>query len=491
MKIRSVKYNFIMNFILTASSILFPLITAPYIFRTLQPLGSGKIDSAAAIITYFSMFASLGIPTYGIRTCAKVRDNKEELSRTVQELMIINGISMLLSFTVFILLLFLVPEMAQERTLLLINSISMILNVIGVTWFYNAIEQYAYITKCSLLFKVISIIFMFLLVKEPEDYIIYGGITVFAGSASYILNFFNLRKYISLKKTGRYHFRRHMKPIFIFFATTAAISVYTNLDIVMLRFLQGNIEVGYYTAAIKVKTLLVSLITSLGTVLLPRLSYHIEKKEHDAFQNIIAKAFNFVLPIGLSVSIYFIFMARESILLLAGEQFYKSILPMQILMPAVLFIGLSNVTGIQILTPQGYEKRVVYSIVCGAILNFLLNIMWIKEYGAAGAALATLLAELVVLVVQCIYLRSMLWEMLHQISIRKNIIAAGVASFGLWLVREMLGLSTTVDEVQIFINLVMTSVVFFGIYGITLWIQKESFIMEILGFAVNLLQRRK
>ena len=489
MKTHSIKFNFIMNAILTVSSIIFPLITAPYIFRTLGPVGSGRVDSAAAIITYFMMFASLGIPTYGIRTCAKVRDDKEKLSQTVQELMIINGVSMLLSFTVFLIMLAVVPEFTQERTLLLINSISMVLNVVGVTWFYNAIEQYAYITTCSIVFKIISILMMFLWVKNPEDYIKYGAITVFAGSASYLLNFWNLRKYVSFRKIGRYNFKQHMKPIMVFFATTAAISVYTNLDIVMIRFMKGNAEVGYYTAAIKVKTLLVSLITSLGTVLLPRLSYYIEKGEQEAFHRMVVKAFNFVLLVGLSVTMYFIFMAKESILLLAGEQFAASILPMQILMPAVLFIGLSNITGIQILTPQGEEKKVVYSIVFGAVLDFILNLVLIGKHGASGAAFATLMAELVVLVVQCVYLRKMLGNLGKKISIRENVLAAVMASGGLFLVRQVLTNGTS--TVWVFVNLVITAVVFFGVYGMMLLVQKEKFAMEMVEMGLRLLRRKE
>ena len=489
MKTHSIKFNFIMNAILTVSSIIFPLITAPYIFRTLGPVGSGRVDSAAAIITYFMMFASLGIPTYGIRTCAKVRDDKEKLSQTVQELMIINGVSMLLSFTVFLIMLAVVPEFTQERTLLLINSISMVLNVVGVTWFYNAIEQYAYITTCSIVFKIISILMMFLWVKNPEDYIKYGAITVFAGSASYLLNFWNLRKYVSFRKIGRYNFKQHMKPIMVFFATTAAISVYTNLDIVMIRFMKGNAEVGYYTAAIKVKTLLVSLITSLGTVLLPRLSYYIEKGEQEAFHRMVVKAFNFVLLVGLSVTMYFIFMAKESILLLAGEQFAASILPMQILMPAVLFIGLSNITGIQILTPQGEEKKVVYSIVFGAVLDFILNLVLIGKHGASGAAFATLMAELVELVVQCVYLRKMLRNLVKKISIRENVLAAVMASGGLFLVRQVLTNGTS--TVWVFVNLVITAVVFFGVYGMMLLVQKEKFAMEMVEMGLRLLRRKE
>ena len=304
-----------------------------------------------------------------------------------------------------------------------------------------------------------------------------------------MLNFWNLRKYVSFRKIGRYNFKQHMKPIMVFFATTAAISVYTNLDIVMIRFMKGNAEVGYYTAAIKVKTLLVSLITSLGTVLLPRLSYYIEKGEQEAFHRMVVKAFNFVLLVGLSVTMYFIFMAKESILLLAGEQFAASILPMQILMPAVLFIGLSNITGIQILTPQGEEKKVVYSIVFGAVLDFILNLVLIGKHGASGAAFATLMAELVVLVVQCVYLRKMLGNLVKKISIRENVLAAVMASGGLFLVRQVLTNGTS--TVWVFVNLVITAVVFFGVYGMMLLVQKEKFAMEMVEMGLRLLRRKE
>lgn len=473
MKTHSVKFNFIMNFILTASSILFPLITAPYILRVLGPAGNGRVDSAAAILTYFTMFASLGVPTYGIRACAKVRDDRELLSKTVQELMIINAISTLCIYLVFLWMVFFVPQFAEDRTLLMINSISMVLNVIGVTWFYSAIEQYAYITTCSIVFKLISIVLMFLTVKNPDDYVKYGSVTVFAASASYLLNFLNLRKYISLRKTQMYEFKKHIKPIFIFFATSAAISVYTNLDVVMLKFMRGNTDVGYYTTAIKIKNLLISLITSLGTVLLPRLSYYIQKGEKEAFQRMVIKAFDFVMIIGISVSLYFVVMAEESILLLAGAHYGASVMPMQFLMPAVLFIGLSNITGIQVLTPKGEEIKVLYSIICGAVLDFLLNLLLIGKYGAAGAAAATLAAEFVVLAVQSIYLKDMLKQIIRKISLRENLTAAGIAGIVVVAVKQAM-------ELTPFFSLAVTAAAFFGTYGVMLLLQKEKLSMEMV-----------
>lgn len=484
MKIRSVKFNFIMNFILTASSILFPLITAPYILRVLQAEGNGRVDFASSVMTCFMMFASLGIPTYGIRTCAKVRDDKEELSNTVQELMIINTVTMVLTYLAFLILVFLVPQFAEEKTLLFINSISMVLNVIGVTWFYNAIEQYAYITVCSIGFKLASIVLMFLLVKSPEDYVQYGAITVFAASGSYILNFLNLRKHIRFKKTRPYRFQVHLRPIFVFFSMSAAINVYTNLDTAMLGIMKDKAEVGYYTAGIKIKNLLVSLTTSLGAVLLPRLSYYIEKGEKALFQKTVSKAFYFVLILGSAVTVYFIFMAEEALLLLGGDGYSASIAPMQILMPTVLLIGLSNITGMQILTPYGEENKVLASIVGGAVLDFVLNLLLISVYGASGAAFATLLAELLVLAVQCWYLRRLLSDIVRYIPFWKYIVSVGagavlMAGVKCWIkIPDIFAQSSTLGA---FFELAVAAVVFFGCEGIVLLLVKEPFVMEMLG----------
>ncbi|MBU3877050.1 flippase [Faecalicatena sp. AGMB00832] len=483
MKVNSVKFNFIMNFILTASSIIFPLITFPYISRTLLAAGSGAVSSAASVLSYFAMFASLGIPTYGIRACARVRDDREELSRTVQELMIVNTVTTVLTYAVFLVLLAVVPKFAAEKELLMINSVSLILNVIGVSWLYSALEEYGYIASRTLIFKVISIIFMFLMVKSPDDYIIYGAISVFAGSGSYVLNFLRLRRYVDFKKTQQYHFKEHLKPIMIFFATSAGISVYTNLDTVMLWMMKTNVDVGYYSAGIKVKTVLSTLITSLGTVLLPRLSYYAEKGNKDEFYKIIAKACNFVVLLGAGVTVYFWMYAKESILLLAGADFYGAIAPMKYLMPTVLLIGLSNVTGIQVLTPTGRESKVLYSILAGAVTDFVLNLVLIPYIAADGAAIATTVAELVVLLVQCIYLKDTLPKIVKDISIRKVFVALILAMAGGGLIRWL-------DIKSLFLNLLISAVVFFGIYGGMLMLQKESFVCGTLENSIQMIRNK-
>lgn len=484
MKIHSVKFNFIMNFIMAASSIVFPLITFPYVSRVLMATGNGKVATASAVITYFNMFASLGIPTYGIRACAKVRDDKDKLSQTVQELLIINSVTMLITCIAFVFTVAFVPEFAAEKELYVINGIGMVLNMFAVTWLYNALEQYAYITICNLLVKVVSLVLMFLLVRRPEDYVLYGGITVFASSASYVFNFVYAFRFISFKKKRPYNFRVHMKPIIRFFAMSAATSVYTNLDVVMLRFMKGDTEVGYYNAAIKVKTILVTLITSLGTVLLPRLSYYVKQNAKEQFYSMIGKAVNFVTLAGVPLTIYFILYAEESILFLAGEGYEGSIMPMIVLMPTVLLIGLSNITGIQVLTPQNMEQKVLNSIVAGAVTDFVLNLILIPRFASTGAGIATLAAEGVVLIIQCVYLKNSLKQITQEVSLWKVVLAAAVGTVA--------GVFVKIIAIQnVFLALVVSACAFFGAYGVVLLILKEKFVWEILNVYLRKLKREE
>lgn len=457
----SLKRNFIMNAILTASSFLFPLITFPYVSRVLLPEGNGRIAFATSIVSYFSMFSSLGIPTYGIRACAQVRDNQEELSRTAQEIFIINAITSVIVYTIFLIVINIVPRFQSERILFLILGSTILFNLLGMEWFYQALEQYQYITVRSLLFKCISIILMFLLVHSKEDYVIYGGITIFAGVGSNILNFFNVRHYISVKPLRPYGLFRHFKPILTFFALSVATTIYTNLDIAMLGFISGDMEVGYYNSAIKIKIILTSFVTSLGSVLLPRVSYYVENNLTEEYTKLIQKAFQFVTLSAISLCVYFILMANESILFLSGKAYERSVIPMQFIMPTILFIGLTNIIGIQLLVPLGKEKLVVFSTCIGAIVDVVLNIIFIPHYAAAGAAIGTVTAEFVVFLVQLWLIRTKSANLFSSCQIFKILAAIFVAILALTFIRRLPIPST-------FLILMATGLVFFATYAVTL-----------------------
>ena len=308
MKIKSVKFNFIMNFILTASNFIFPLITFPYVSRVLGASGTGKVSFAISVVSYFTMVAALGIPTYGIRTTAKVRDDQEKLNRTTQEILSIHLFMMLLVSIVYILAILFVPRFQSDRTLFLVVGVSILLDPLGVNWLYQGLEQYGYIAKRSIFLKFVGVILMFMFIHSPDDYVFYGVTSILASAGSNVLNFINLRKYVSLKSVGNYDIKQHLKPILILFAQVVAVNIYTNLDNVMLGFIKTDVDVGLYAAAVKVKTILTSLVTSLGAVLLPRLSYYIMEGRKEEFQTLIRKAYNFVIVIALPLMLFTFFM---------------------------------------------------------------------------------------------------------------------------------------------------------------------------------------
>lgn len=478
-KIHSVQFNFIMNAILTVSSFVFPMITFPYASRVLLVENYGKVTFATSVLTYFAMFAALGIPNYGIRACARVRDDKVKLSRTAQELMIINLITSAVTYVAFFVSLIFVKRFQQDSTLLIINSVSILLNTLGVTWLYSALEQYSYITVRNIVCKIVSIILMFIFVHNPSDYVIYGAIAMVASGGSNLLNFLNLRKCIILKPLGNYHFKQHLKPIFIFFATSVAISVYTNLDTVMLGFMTDDIQTGLYGASVKVKNLLTGVVSSLGNVLLPRLSLYVSNQESDKFYETLSKVLNFLLLISLPLTIYFVFYSRTSILLFSGAEYEGATLPMQLLMPTVFLIAISGLTGNQMLVPLGRERVVMTSVICGALVDFGLNWLFIPKWGAAGAAAATLVTEFVVLAVQLFFLRSLAWKVARGVRYRPILVSLLAATAVGFLTYRFLHIPSY------FWTLAVSAVLFFGTYFALLLLQKEPFLCENLGAALN------
>ena len=470
---KSLKLNFIMNAMLTMSSFIFPLITFPYVSRVLGPAGYGKVSFATALIAYFLIFAQLGIPTYGVRACAKVRDDKRLLTKTAHELLIINLVMSALSYAVLFLALIFVPKLREDRLLYIVVSLTIIFTTIGMEWLYKALEQYTYITVRSLIFKIVALVAMFCLVRDTDDYVIYGGITILASSASYLMNFIHARKYIDLRPMGGYDFKPHLKAVAVFFAMACATTIYTNLDTVMLGFMKTDDAVGYYNAAVRIKSILVSIVTSLGTVLLPRASYYVEHGQMEEFHRISRKALNFVIMAATPLMLYFIFFARQGILLLSGEDFMGSVLPMQLIMPTLLFIGLTNILGIQILVPTGREKMVLYSVIVGAVVDVVCNLLLIPKLAATGAAMSNMLAEAAVLVFQIAVLRKEVLSAFRSIQYWKlgaGLLAGTAAS--LWVAG--LGLGS-------FWALALSACLFFGAYGLLLILLKEELVCGILG----------
>ena len=320
----SLMINMIMSAISTSANFIFPLITYAYVARILRAEGTGKVAFAQSVLTYFTYIASLGISSYGIRECSKIRDDKNKLSKLVQELFIINFISTVVAYLLLFITILVVPKFSEYRTLLLLMSTGIILQTVGVEWLYNALEKYTYITIRSLIFKTISVFLTFILIKSKSDYLIYGGITIFAQGASNILNFINARKFIYIKKYNDYHLIKHIIPISLFFSSAIIITVYSQFDTLMLGFLSGDVEVGLYNAAVKIKTMIISISSGLTVVLIPRMTYYcvVDKNK---FYNLLKKSLEISLVFIMPLILFVLINTSDVVLFLCGEEYLPAI----------------------------------------------------------------------------------------------------------------------------------------------------------------------
>lgn len=483
--------NYLMNVILMLSTVLFPLITFPYASRILGPEGIGRVSFALSFVAYFNMIAQLGIPNYGIKACAAVRDDQTKLSRTVQEIFTINLITMGCSLFALSVVIAVVPSLSQDKLLYFVISSSLIFETIGMEWLYKALEKYRYITVRSLICKLIALAALFLLVHAENNYPLYGAISIFAASASGILNFLNAQRFIKWQPVRDLDLQRHFIPVLVFFAMACAVSVYTNLDTVMLGAMTDKATVGYYSAAVKIKIVLVNVVTALGAVLMPRSTYYVENRQMEAFRMMTARAMHFVILIAVPCMVYFMIYAKFTIYFLSGVAFEPAEMPMRLIMPTLLLIGISNILGMQVLIPQGKEKCVTYAVALGALVDFVINLALIPHMAAGGAALGTTIAEFAVLVAEAAVLRKpfidsfqevRFWQIIMSVVCGYAASVYGAAWYVRRLARQVGGWFELlrIGGVRPIAMLMITAVLFFVAYGGMLLLLGDSFVRDIM-----------
>lgn len=423
---KSIKMNFVYNLILRTLNIIFPIITFPYVARVLSPAGVGKVDFSISFIQYFILLAQVGIPTYGIKECSKYRNSKEILSKKVQEILIINVIMMGFSYIALAIVLNSQMNLFSYKNLIIIASMNIVGTTIGIEWFYQAIEEYKYITIRSIFIKILSVVAIFIFVRSEEDFVVYAIIVAMSVFSSYLINVVNSRKYINLFKIYQnYDFILHIRPIIVLFLMSASVSIYVNLDKLMLGFQSGDQYVGLYSAANKIIRLIIVLITSLGVVLLPRMSFSIKNGKFDTVNHIIKKSLDFILLIAIPSSVGIIVIADPLIRVFAGNQYLEAIKTMWILSPLILVISLSNLIGVQILVSFDKEKITAIATFFGALINLVLNYFLIPKYMHNGAAISSLIAEVIVLLIIIGGARKYLKNMLNL----KNLLVYNFGSF--------------------------------------------------------------
>ncbi len=394
---KSVFKNTIFNTCYKALNVLFPLITSVYVSHVLGPSGVGRVAYAQNIISYFLIVASVGIPTYGIREIARNSNDINKRSKSFFELYYINFITTFVSVIVFVGLVFFIPKFYNNKALFICVGISLFLNFFNIDWFYSGLEEFVYISVRSIIIKILALISLFVFVRSKDDIIIYALISSLGISLNYILNVFNIKNKIIIKKYD-INLKKHIKPVAILFLTMLATDLYNQIDITMMGSSCTDEEIGYYSYAIKLIRIVISVSTAISVTMLPRMSKLFNDKKMDDLQSFANKVMSSVLLLVVPCTIGVFMCSKYIVLVLFGKAFLRTSYLTKMLSPIVFIISISYMCGSITLTAINKEKYLLYATISGAIVNIILNYFLIPIYQGSGAAVASVLAETTVFV---------------------------------------------------------------------------------------------
>lgn len=476
----SVVKNAFFSFLKSFFTLLSPVITFPYASRILKPDGIGKINFVNSIILYFVIISELGIGKYATREIAKVKNNPFALTQLTKEIFLINLISTVISYILFFISIITIKKFSDYRLLLIICSSRILFTTIGMDWFYNGIEEFKYISLRSIFFQFISILYLFLFVKNSDDYIKYAVFTLISSVGSNFLNFLHIHKFISFTMKVPVELLKHIKYIFTFFGMTLVTSIYEILDTTMLGFLSNDFETGIYSASTKIIRMSIDVINSISIVFLPRLSDYFSQKKSEEFNTLLSNSFKIISLLVQPIMLGVFLLSPSLILIFCGTSFSTSLLPMRILSSIVFFISFSNLIACQILPAINKEKISMISFICAAISNVIFNFLFIPKYGAVGAALGTTIAEFFAFIIPFIFISKYFFKY----DILKNFLQSTIATIIMGIV--IFGVLKIIDNLvlKVIVNIIIGITVYFSV----LVLQKNEMIFVILkktGFKKN------
>ena len=400
---KSVTKNYIYNLAYQILIIILPIITTPYISRVLGVENIGIYSYTLSISAFFILFGSLGIALYGKREIAYLQKDKEKYTIAFWEILILRVITMSISLMVFGLTF---ARSGDYQNYFRILILEIIANCIDISWFFQGLEEFKKTVIRNMLVKLISVVCIFIFVKTRQDltrYFIIYVLSILIGNGSLWLYLPRFLKKISIKELN---VKKHFRPTFSLFIPQIAVEIYTILDRTMIGLIiNDKSEVGFYDKSQKIIKMLLTVITSLGTVMLPRIANNYASGKKKKIVKYMKKSFSMVFFLSFPMIFGIISVSDIFVPKFFGEGYDKVALLMNLISPIILFIGLSNVIGTQYLLPTKRQREYTISVACGAIINFIINMSLIWNFGAIGASIGTVIAELTVTIVQIYFVR--------------------------------------------------------------------------------------
>ena len=391
-----VKKNFFYSCILTSANYIFPIITYPYVSRVLGVTNIGICNFIDSIINYYMMFSMMGIVAVGIREIAANTSNRQKLSKSFSNLLILNSISTGIVLLLLIISIYSIPKLYEHRELMFIGFFKVIFNYLQIEWFYKGIENFKYITKYGLLTKIIYVVGIFIFIKEQTDYNIYYLLSMLMIAASAVINLWHTKAFVDIK-ISNLSLKPYIRPFLILGTYILLTSMYTTFNVAYLGFVCGETEVGYYTTATKLHSIFLSLFTAFTGVMLPRMSSLVSKGQIESFKELLSKSLHTLFIFAIPVIIFTTVYASQIIEIIAGPGYEFATIPMRMVMPLILIIGYEQIIVLQVVMPLKKDKDIFINSIIGAIWGLLLNILIVSQLKSIGSAIVWITSELIIL----------------------------------------------------------------------------------------------
>lgn len=469
MKKKTIALNAVLNGLRNILNIIFPVITFPYVARILSVKGLGNYNFSNSFVAYFILLAGLGVSTYAVREGAKYRNNQREIDNFASQVFSINMIATAISYVILAIIIMLSDKIQNYTVCILIFSIQILFTTIGTEWVYVIFENYTYITIRSIVFKIISVILLFIFVRKQGDYLNYAWITVFSSVGSNILNYIHVKKFCNVKFTFKIDWTYHMKPIMIIFASSIATTIYLNLDTTLLGIMKNNYVVGIYSVSTKIYDIVKKLVASIIIVTIPRFSFLWGKRNFSKFRNLLLDMSDFLLMLAIPVTVGTYMLAPQIVTVLSSDKYLRSVTSLRLLCPALFFSIFSWVLSSCVLIPTKKEQKVLLVTIFSASINVLLNLIFIPKFAENSAAVTTSLSEFISVILYAYYSYDVIKGLYSNSSFLKNVLTYSIGTLGIVMVCVVMTIISSSDIYQIIFSILLSMIV----YGLILIFTKN------------------
>ena len=475
----SVKKNYLYNLLYQMTSVLLPVLTIPYVSRVLSADGIGINTVTYANTQYFILLGSLGISIYATKKIATIREKKDKLKKTFWEIFSIQFTGCILAYMVFALTL---GQSHKYGVFYMLQGFYILAAAVDISWYFLGIENFKNASLRSFFAKIISVILIFIFVKTRDDlwkYILINAGTMFVGQL--IMWFYVGKDMLKVKEISKLKIAIHIMPILALFVPQIATQVYTVLDKTMIDLFKGAVEAGYYDQSQKIVRILLSVVTSLGIVMLPRIANLFSKDDLNEVKKSLRKAFVVISFLSIPITFGLIGISDKFVPILFGNEFL-SVIPLTKISPVlVIIIGLGNVFGTQYLLAIGKNKEYTASVCIGALVNFCFNLLLIPRFAAMGAVIATVSAELSIALIQFWFAR-----VVFDFTWIKETYKYWVSGILMLAIVRLVGNVTPISILFLVLQIAIGSLVYF----ISLIILRDKFLFEAIENVIDRIRKR-